>query len=259
MRMITGFASLAAIAIAGAAPAAAQSGPNVYRRTLETCPGGQTVRLTAGRRYAISAESTAFDPVLRLFRVGNAEVLAQDDDGGEGNNSLLNYVPAQTGNYRLCVTAFSGGGSGAYVLRVETAPPLPPPVTAPTGSEPASWQIFDGSLGAGDQSDGGAPFDDYQIELAPGERAFISLESAAFDTLLKVYRADQRGGETIATDDDSAGGLNSFLTLTPDGGGTFIVRATSFSSSGTGDYRLRILKGSVPPRPAAEAEGEDHH
>lgn len=247
---------LAVSLLALAAPATAQSGGTTYRRTLETCPGGQTVRLVAGRRYAISADSTAFDPVLRLFRAGSDQVLAQDDDGGDGNNSLLNYVPAQTGNYRLCVSAFSGGGSGAYVLRVAAAPPLPPPVTAPTGSEPTAWQIFDGSLGAGDQSDGGAPFDDYQIQLAPGERAFISLEAGGFDTLLKVYRADQRGGETVATDDDGGGGLNSFLTLAPDEGGAFIVRVTAFSGGAGGDYRLRILKGAAPPRPAPAAEDE---
>lgn len=259
MRKITGFISFAAIAIAMSAPAAAQSGGTTYRRTLESCPGGQTVRLSAGRRYAISADSEAFDPVLRLFQVGSDTVLAQDDDGGEGNNSLLTYAPAQTGNYRLCVSAFSGSGTGAYVIRVSAAPPLAPPVTQPTGTEAASWQIYDGSLAATDASDGGAPFDDYQIVLQTGERAFISLESPAFDTLLKVYRADQRGGETVSTDDDSGGGLNSFLTLAPEQGGAYIVRATSFSSGGVGAYRLRILKGSVPPRPASEAGSEAEH
>src|SRR3712207_8735815 len=36
----------------------------------------------------------------------------------------------------------------------------------------------------------------------PGERAYIALDSGAFDPRLGVYEADARGGDPVAGDDD---------------------------------------------------------
>lgn len=251
MRLWPATVSLAAIVavISSVSPAVAQR-PMSFTGTLQPCANGQSVRLEAGRRYTISASSEAFDTMLSVARRGSDEVLAQDDDGGGGNNSRLTFAPGESGDYLVCVSSFGGRGGGAYTLTVEPAAPLPPPVTEPTASETTTWQVYDGTLTAGDQQDGGSWFDDYQITLAPGQRALISLESGAFDTLLKVYRADQRGGEVVATDDDGGGGLNSFLSFAPDGGGTFIVRATSYSSDTGGAYRLRVAPMAGPPAPA---------
>ena len=69
-----------------------------------------------------------------------------------------------------------------------------------------------------------------------------------FDTVLKVYAANERGAEPASSDDDGGGGLNSFLTFAPEHGGTFIVRATSYGSGGTGAYRLRVMTSPVPAR-----------
>lgn len=244
MRTAISFAALAA-ALTFAAPAVAQTG--TYRGTLAQCGDGQRLQLRAGQRYIISA-SADFDTVLRILRSGSSDVLAQDDDGGDGTNSRLTFAPTETGTYIACVTAYASSGSGAYTLTVENAPPLPPPATRPTSTESATWQVYDGTLTSNDPTDDGAPFDDYQIQIPDGHRAIISLESAAFDTVLKVYAANERGAEPAASDDDGGGGLNSFLTFAPEHGGTFIVRATSYGSGGTGAYRLRVMTSPVPAR-----------
>ena len=41
------------------------------------------LRLEAGHRYIIKVESSAFDPVARLYRAGEDDVLAENDDGGD--------------------------------------------------------------------------------------------------------------------------------------------------------------------------------
>src|SRR5262245_31764620 len=87
---------IAASMVALASPAFAQgSGPTTYHGAIEACRAGQTMplQLQAGRRYVISATSTAFDPVLKISRRGEGTVLAQDDDSGEGNNARLSFSP----------------------------------------------------------------------------------------------------------------------------------------------------------------------
>ena len=67
-------------------------------------------------------------------------------------------------------------------------------------------------------------------------------EFEAFDPVVRVYPADQRGTSELAMDDDSGGGFNSFLIFAPDEGGDYVVRVTSFSTEGTGAYRLKIAQ-----------------
>jgi hypothetical protein len=243
MRPVTFFAALAAGLLASAGSAA------TYHGTLTQCAQGQQLQLRAGQRYVISANSSDFDPVLRILRRGATEVLAENDDGGEGTNSRLSFTPPQAGTYIACVASYGATGSGAFTIDVEEAAARAPPVARPCGTEAAAWQVFDGTLGEGDQDEGGNLFDDYQITLPAGQRALISLESPSFDTLVKVYRADQRGGEVAATDDDGGGHLNSFLMFAPDDGGDYIVRVTSFGAHSGGAYRLKVLEMPIPPGP----------
>ena len=253
MRTAISFAALAA-ALCFAAPAAAQS--NTYRGTLTQCADGQRLQLRAGQRYTIAA-AAEFDTVLKILRPGSDDVLAQDDDGGDGTNSRLNFTPPETGTYIACVTAYGSSGSGPYTVTVQNAPPLPPPVTRPTSTETGTWQVYDGTLTTADPTDDGAPFDDYQIQIPNGQRAIISLESPAFDTVLKVYSASERGAAAVASDDDSGGGLNAFLIFAPEHGGTYIVRATSYGTGRTGAYRLRVMTSPAPQQPDGADSGGD--
>jgi hypothetical protein len=74
--------------------------------------------VTAGREYSILVESTDLDPVITLF-LPDGESL-QDDDGGGGTNSLINFTPAegQSGTCFLQVDKYSpGDGSFTIIFR----------------------------------------------------------------------------------------------------------------------------------------------
>ena len=250
------------ISLALAQAGSAQPQPLSFEGTLQPCANSHSVRLEAGQRYAITAASDAFDTIVRVYRAGSAEPLAQDDDGGDGTNSRAAFAPAESGDYLVCVSAYGSGGAGAYRIGIEAMPPLPPAATRPTRTARATWQIWEGALDEGDQDEGGNRFDDYAIALEPGERAYIALDSSAFDPRLAVYAADARGGEPIAGDDDGGGGLNSFLVFAPEAGGTYVVRATSYSAGSGGAYRLSVVRHPVrvEAREAGAApEPEDEH
>ena len=86
----------------------------------------RTPGLEAGHRYIIKVESSAFDPVARLYKAGEDDVVAENDDGGDGTNSRISFVPETSGDYALRVVPLANDGHGAYRASAEMAPPLPP-------------------------------------------------------------------------------------------------------------------------------------
>ncbi len=249
MRLITATAALAAAATALlAAPAAAQAPWSVSGELQDSDSVGEEehryddhrIRLEAGQRYRISVNSEAFDPVARLYRPGGTEMVAENDDSGESLNSRISYTPRESGDYVLRVTGFAAEARGAYTAEAVMPPPLPEPSTLFQRMEATIWRVYAGALAESDPDHEGRRFDEYRIAFAAGQRRLLWLESDAFDTLVQVYRLDGRDGDPIASDDDSGGGLNSFLVFVPDEAGDYVVRVTSYGGEGTGAYRLRV-------------------
>lgn len=208
------------------------------------------IRLEAGRRYRISASSDDFDTLLRLYRAGETESVAENDDFGGSLNSRITYTPQESGNYVLRVQSFSPEGRGAYRVTSEALPPLPAVASRPPNSTVGgSWRIWDGELTASDPDRDGKHFDDYPIRMAEGETRIISAESSAFDTMIWVMRAADREGEPLEVDDDTGPGFNAVLGFQAEDGGDYIVRVTSFGDGSTGAYRLRISDPLTPPVP----------
>lgn len=229
-----------------AAPALAQSGEQVFsaQGSLTGCDparGDHQVRLEAGRRYYLKAASDDFDPVLQLYRIGQSEIIQQNDDSDGSLNSRISYGPSETGDYCLRVTGFGSGGAGNYTVSAELAPPLSQARSRPTRTVRATRRIYEGDLGGGAGEDGGSEHD-YAITLRAGEAVLISAESEAFDPVVRIYRADDRGGEPVATDDDSGAGFNALLAFAPEEAGSYIVRVASFSSDRGGAYTLRVTE-----------------
>jgi serine protease Do len=75
-----------------------------------------SVKLTAGRTYAIDLKSNQFDAFLRLQLRG--QQVAQDDDGGGNFNARIVFPVTETASYRIVVTTFNGK-TGAYTLTVQ--------------------------------------------------------------------------------------------------------------------------------------------
>jgi Ca2+-binding EF-hand superfamily protein len=75
------------------------------------------VKLERGKTYQFDHMSKAFDAYLYLADT-DGEVLARDDDGGEGTNSRILYRAVSTGIYRLVATSLSGNRTGAFSFAV---------------------------------------------------------------------------------------------------------------------------------------------
>jgi hypothetical protein len=66
------------------------------------------------------------------------------------------------------------------------------------------------------------------------------MESGSFDTFLHLVQGAGLGGETIATDDDGAGGTNSQIAIALPEAGTYTIVANSYRSGATGAYTLNL-------------------
>ena len=202
-----------------------------------------TLRLEAGRRYVLRVNASDFDPKAQLFRAGQEDVIAENDDGDDGLNSRISFSPTETGDYVLRVLPLAEDGRGAYRASAELAPPLPAPLTMFQRMSATIWRVYEGALTNGDgEGPNGARVDDYLVHFDRNQERLIMLDSpeGGFDTVVHVLRADQREGEPLATNDDSGGSLNSLLQFKAEEAGDYIVRVTSFATDGRGRYRLRV-------------------
>ena len=238
---------LAAPALLLAGPVAAQPAEgDAVRLTLpepQTSRIAHNVRLEAGQRYVITAESEDFDPYMRLIRGGSGEVIAEDDDSGGGLTPRIVFTPSQTGDYVVQVSSYAPGGHGNVALNVAVQPPLPALITRPARTERGQWQIFEGRLNESTPTDLGRPFHDYELRLAAGETAMIHVVGDEdLDAMLQVFSLADRGNQPLAEDDDSGGGLNPFIMFAPEEPGTYVVRVIGFDPENRGAYRLRIFR-----------------
>ncbi len=75
-----------------------------------------------GERLTITLRSRAFDAFLIVQQPVAEEVLATDDDGGGRTDSRVVVDLLADGPYLVVVNTIRAGETGAYALRVETAP-----------------------------------------------------------------------------------------------------------------------------------------
>lgn len=201
------------------------------------------IRLEAGRRYRISVGSDAFDSLARLYRPGTEQPVAENDDSGGTLNSLISYRPDESGDYVLRVSPLAGNGRGAYRAAAQIAPPWPAPLTMFRRMEATIWRVYTGELSATDADNGGPRFDDYLVHFDAGQQRTITLDATGaepFDTVVQIYRAADREGDSLASNDDSGGSLNSMLVYKADQAGDYVIRATALGADGLGPYRLRV-------------------
>jgi hypothetical protein len=76
-----------------------------------------TVVLRQGEVLTVRLESTAFDAYLELYDL-DGNLLAEDDDGAGGTNSLLTFTAPAYDGYIIAASTFDAGETGAYTLTV---------------------------------------------------------------------------------------------------------------------------------------------
>lgn len=211
------------------------------------------VRIRAGQRLEAVMRAEAFDAFLEVFRQGESESLASDDDGlGEGTHSRLRFSADQSGVYVLRARTLSGVEGGAYSLALTERPAAARP---PRPSAIRLGQTVQGALTARDPENAeGQAYDAYAFRARAGERFAIDLNADAFDPVVRV--GQMRAGEfnELAMNDDTlATGLNSRLIFTAPDNGDYIIRATPLVPGSEGAYTLVLGRG--PEAAAIEIGG----
>lgn len=201
------------------------------------------IRARAGQRLEAVMRSDAFDAYLEVFRPGEDESYASDDDGlGEGTDSRLRFSTDRAGTYVLRARTLWGVEGGPYTLALNQRPPAGRP---PRPSGIRVGQSVEGALTARDpESDSGHAYDAYSFRARAGERFAIDLMSDDFDPVVRVGRMQAGAFVELAMNDDTpATGLNSRLVFTAGDSGDYIIRATPLVVGGEGAYTLALARG----------------
>lgn len=97
----------------------------------------------------------------------------------------------------------------------------------------------------------GSHYHDYVIQLSAGDRVVVTLRSEDFDAFLHIGRSRGDDFETLAMDDDGAGGTDARVLWMAPEAGAFVIRANSLRSGETGQYVLTV-EDAPPLRPVSD-------
>ena len=160
-----------------------------------------------------------------------------NDDHGDSTDSHIVYVFGDYGTATITVGSY--GGYGEYTLSIQESS-----VRFETLSD--GYRLEDGDVIAGQLSSGSAQLDGvfhqrFTFYAEENERVEITLESDSFDSFLRLV--DPRGIEY--TDDDSAGDLNSRISLTTERSGIHEVYASPLGYGEVGLYTISFTQSSA--------------
>jgi len=203
-------------------------------------------------RLAGDGDSPLSDPYLVLYDAEGTEISSNDDYNGE-LNSRIAFVPSARANVFIAARGLSEDLTGGYTLSA-AASALPADDAGNdtrTRARLATGSSFDGALNyVGDR-------DVFRVALEGGQSYRFTLrttgegEGALADPMLRLLDAS---GEEIAQDDDSGGGLNSYIEFSPEASGDFFVEARGFGDDAEGAYRVSAAVGDIPADTSTDAE-----
>ena len=169
--------------------------------------------LNHGQAYQIDVTSKDIDPIAFIINP-KGQIIVRDDDGGEGLNSRLVFVPNK-GKYLLAVLAYQPNTVGAFQVKI-TSYDLPEEKSNFIPIQPdAVPLVVYGKLTKKDEFNSigeGNYHKVHKITLKRGKAYGIDLQSGQFDTLLRLEDAK---GKKINEDEDSGFGTNSWLMYAP--------------------------------------------
>lgn len=203
-----------------------------------------------GERVQIDLASAAFDSYL-VVTGPEGFSLSNDDQAGADtlNSRIVMQLPAD-GTYRVSATTYRPGATGAYQLQV-SVPAANVAITAPVSAQPiAIGATVDGRLAQGDGREASGAFADrYRFHAQRGQRVTISLTSDKMDTVLRLTRPDGTEDENDDTRlPNGQTSTNSRIDTVLAEDGDYVIIATSFRPTDSGDYRLTLAPSPGHPR-----------
>ena len=230
--------------------------PGDRQRSSGKYEDGFTIAGRRGDRIELRLASDDFDPFLLVTGPGSYTLSNDDDPGARGSNAsrLILALPSD-GTYRVSVTSFRPGATGAYRLSA-ALPPAGAAASLPERAEPlAIGSTIDGVLARDDTALGSKYVDRYRFAGRRGERVALELASGDFDTMLVLTGPD---GDAIENDDSGTRGnlsTDSRLETALAEDGDYTVLVTSYTPRSTGKYRLSLRPSQGSARQAAVPGG----
>ena len=256
-------------AVAGAA---AGEGPRVERGRLAV--GDDTLRTgeyvdaytfdgRPGQRVTVDVESNDFDTYLMLIPP-RGDRWENDDVEGKPHHSVIEADLTEPGQYRVAVTSYKRGETGAYELHIDfgAATAESPTARQPRDVQPIAYgETQTGALSTDDARLSTGEYRDlYAFDGSAGDSIVVELASSAFDPYLILIPPQ---GEQIDNDDADGRQDLSRVTVTLRAGGRYRIEATSYEAQKTGSYQLTLRRATgaapgpvvtAPRRPAAAGQ-----
>ncbi len=213
------------------------------------------VDLEAGSAYDFGLEGSGSgtslrDPYLYLYD-SQGNLVASNDDGGDGLNSLLSYSAIRTQTYYLEAAAFGDAGSGDYALSAvrtsgsgNTGGDVPDNPTTTVNIDPG--QTIIGTIDAPGDTDW------YGVNVVAGQTYQFSLTPSGATPIADPYLTLWNGQGNFITLNDDFDGLNSFIEYTALQTGRVFISAEVFDLFlDTGTYALSLTTPFSAPMDVA--------
>ncbi|GAB5517913.1 MAG: hypothetical protein RhofKO_01640 [Rhodothermales bacterium] len=186
------------------------------------------VMLNQGEQVVLDVTSNAFDTHLFLISP-SGEITQNDDYEGSTSRSRIELEAAESGSWRVGVTSYAGGETGAYQVSVSAS--------RGSGGGGSGLSTYTGSLAAGDsQISSGEYADAYTMNVTAGQRIIADLTSSEFDPFIVLVDPN---GEKTQNDDFEGSSSHSRIDLTAGVGGEWTVVVTSYKAGEKGAYTLQ--------------------
>lgn len=197
---------------------------------------------------------------LMAVRDADGTLLARNDDGGTGLNSLLQFTATETGTIYIDAGSY-GNNTGTYTLEAAVISE-PAPVTGDDyGTTPgtAGRIAVDGvATGVIEEA---RDTDWFAVDVEEGavymfeQRGSRTDDGTLSDPLMEVYAAN---GTRLARNDDGGEGYNSRLEFTAAETGTIYIAAGGYGSR-EGSYTVEATLVTPAPTPdPAPVNGDDY-
>jgi hypothetical protein len=217
---------------------------------------------TAGQSFQLNIQSSWDNYALIFDPMGN--VVARDDDTGEGLNAQISYTCPMNGTYRLAVSVFSTSTTpGAYTMQVAGTAgqammqPMVQPMANPSGvvGTIGVGQQAQNTLSMGDARYENKPFQAFNFQCTVGLSFQLNIQSS-WDNYALIF---DPMGNVVARDDDTGEGLNAQISYTCPMNGTYRLAVSVYSATTTpGPYTMQVAgtAGQVMMQPTVQPMGQ---
>jgi hypothetical protein len=169
--------------------------------------------------FVIVEVTSEMDTYLEFFNA-QRELLAEDDDGGEGYNAKLEIFAESGKTYYIKVRGYDSGDTGPFRV-IATSKPLP------AARDLSFGNFLSGTLSSGEEQW-------YRVRTT--QAGLVTVEtSGGVDTVMEVYNSSW---QLLEGDDDSGEDYNARLEILTESNQSYYYKVRGYSSDDTGSYRI---------------------